>query len=60
MHWYAQHDTSDDNTPDTIDTDTPYTTYNPSPGTMEGHIIIKPIFIGPLDYVKQKGCFKIF
>jgi hypothetical protein len=27
---------------------------------MEGHIIIKTIYIGPLNYVKQNGYLKIF
>jgi hypothetical protein len=43
-----------------IDIDTLDTTNSPSPGTMEGNIIIKTIYIGPLNYVKQNGYFKIF
>ena len=42
------------------DTDTPDTTYSPSPGTMKGHILIKTIFSGPLNYVKQNGYPDIF
>ena len=59
---YSRCDTCNTNTPDTDtrDINTPDTTYSPSPGIMEGHIIIKTLYIGTLNYVKQNGYLKIF
>ena len=56
-----QPDTCDTNLndADTHDIDTPDTTYRPYPGTIEGHIIIKTIYIAPLNYIKQSDYLKI-
>jgi hypothetical protein len=59
---YSRYDTYDTDTPDTdkLYIDTPDTTYSHSPGNFESHIIIKTIYIGLLNYVKQNGYLKIF
>jgi len=49
IHRYVRYDICDTNMADTD------TTYKPSPGAMKGHIIIKTIFIVPLNYVKQNA-----
>ena len=42
------------------DIDMPNATYSPSLGNLESYILIKTIYIGLLNYVKQNGYLKIF